>query len=84
MIKLQPLTAPLREMARVSSAEAKSMHVISDAAANIPVVAPKRYNVRVADNTIAKYTLTDDGISIVLMQKQGDKYVPSCRNSHTF
>ncbi len=82
MIKIQRLTAPLRNMARLSKAEAKSMHVISEG--NIPVTVPKRYNVRVKEDTIAKYTLTDNQIDVTYMLKKGDKYIPSCSRTTTF
>lgn len=84
MIKLQPLTASLRNMARVSSAEAKAMHVIDEASANLPVLKAKRYNVRVAENAIAKYTLNDNSIDVVYLVKHGDKYVPNCGSFHAF
>ncbi len=76
MFKIQRLNHCLKSMARLTDYDVRRMHLVYERQINMPVPL-KRYNVRMEDGSVHKYTLGDDFVSLKKMTKVGNKYVES-------
>ncbi len=73
MVKIQRLNLAQRNMARLTRAEAKGMHLTDESNINL-AIPMERYNIRMNDGSIAKYTLGDDFVSVSCLTKIGNRY----------
>lgn len=73
VVKIQRLNLAQRNMARLTRAEAKGMHLADDSNINLPLPM-KRYNIRTSDGTIEKYTLGDDFVVVSYLRRIGNRY----------